>query len=509
MKRNLITLAALLVASFFYGQGIEDALRYSKVQTTGTARFASLGGAFGALGGDLSAIGINPASGAVFKSTTAGLTLGIDNVSNNTTFFGSSTNTDEADLNLNQGGAVFVFNGNPESDSKWKKFTIGINYDQTANFDDNYIARGTGNRSISQFFLDSADGIPLDLLQLQEGESIADLYQFLGETEGVAAQNAFLGFQSFIIDPVNFDDGNTIDFVSNIAGNSFDQELNFASRGFNGKVAFNIAGQYGENFFIGANFNSHFFNYNQSTVFFENNSNPNSLVQSVRFENELRTQGTGFSAQIGAIYKAGKYVRLGLTYDSPTIFQIFEESSQRIQTISEDEDGVFNTAVDPNSINIFEDFTLQTPSRLAASAAILFGKRGLLNIDYAYTDYNNIRFRPRSIDFFDAQNQEIETLLNGASTYRIGGEYRVNNEWSLRGGWRFEQSPFSNDQTVEDGTGFSAGFGYSWGYFKLDFAYDYFIQERQQQLFSTGISTPATIDAERSSFITSITFVLN
>ena len=34
--------------------------------TVGSARFQSMGGAFGALGGDLSAININPAGSAVF-----------------------------------------------------------------------------------------------------------------------------------------------------------------------------------------------------------------------------------------------------------------------------------------------------------------------------------------------------------------------------------------------------------------------------------------------------------
>jgi len=56
MKKYVILLATLFVASSFYAQTINDALRYSTVNTTGTARFQGLGGAFGALGGDLSAI---------------------------------------------------------------------------------------------------------------------------------------------------------------------------------------------------------------------------------------------------------------------------------------------------------------------------------------------------------------------------------------------------------------------------------------------------------------------
>ena len=50
-----------------YGQDLTDALRYSTGETQGTARFKSMSGAFGALGGDMSAVSINPAGSAIFN----------------------------------------------------------------------------------------------------------------------------------------------------------------------------------------------------------------------------------------------------------------------------------------------------------------------------------------------------------------------------------------------------------------------------------------------------------
>ena len=66
MKRFLtfIMVLACFVAS---GQIIDDVVRYSTENTLGTARFQAMGGAFGALGGDLSAINVNPAGSAVFN----------------------------------------------------------------------------------------------------------------------------------------------------------------------------------------------------------------------------------------------------------------------------------------------------------------------------------------------------------------------------------------------------------------------------------------------------------
>ena len=50
-----------------YGQNISDAVRYSTETTLGTARFKSMSGAFGALGGDMSAVSVNPAGSAIFN----------------------------------------------------------------------------------------------------------------------------------------------------------------------------------------------------------------------------------------------------------------------------------------------------------------------------------------------------------------------------------------------------------------------------------------------------------
>ena len=58
-----------------FSQTFEDVLRYSSFYNEGSARFNSMGGAFGALGGDLSAISINPASSSVFIDSEVGVTL--------------------------------------------------------------------------------------------------------------------------------------------------------------------------------------------------------------------------------------------------------------------------------------------------------------------------------------------------------------------------------------------------------------------------------------------------
>jgi len=67
MKKTLLiilTLAAALNTGL--AQNVDDALRYSQIFYNGTARFNSMGGAFTALGGDISSLSLNPAGLGLF-----------------------------------------------------------------------------------------------------------------------------------------------------------------------------------------------------------------------------------------------------------------------------------------------------------------------------------------------------------------------------------------------------------------------------------------------------------
>ena len=68
MKKLILILVGVVSMANSYSQNLTDALRYSTGETQGTARFKSMSGAFGALGGDLSAVSINPAGSAFFNS---------------------------------------------------------------------------------------------------------------------------------------------------------------------------------------------------------------------------------------------------------------------------------------------------------------------------------------------------------------------------------------------------------------------------------------------------------
>ena len=80
MKKITSILSILfLFSAFAQAQGEIDAQRFSREDLHGTARAMSMGGAFGALGGDQTGVSINPAGIAVYRSSEVVGTLNVDN----------------------------------------------------------------------------------------------------------------------------------------------------------------------------------------------------------------------------------------------------------------------------------------------------------------------------------------------------------------------------------------------------------------------------------------------
>ena len=80
MKTNRfhIAVGALMIAATAGAQSAFDLYSISQPGLKGTARFMAMGGAFGALGGDLSTLNQNPGGIGVYRSSEIGLSFGCD-----------------------------------------------------------------------------------------------------------------------------------------------------------------------------------------------------------------------------------------------------------------------------------------------------------------------------------------------------------------------------------------------------------------------------------------------
>lgn len=485
-----------------YSQNIEDGLRYSSDDLNGTARFKAMSGAFGALGGDFSSINVNPAGSSVFANSQVAVSLSNYNIKNNASYFGSSTQEKNNSLDLNQAGIVFILE-NSDKNSDWKKFAFAINYDNKKNYTNSIKTIGINNNSIANYFLSYANGLDLNIVNGSQF-NYASLY--------FNEQQANLGYDAYIIneDP-GYSDTNR-NYVSLVAaGGNYLQENFVETTGYNGKLSFNASGQYKDKLYFGINLNSHYIDYTKSSSFYENNSNNTSssqyAIRSVTFLNDLYAYGTGFSFQLGTIYKATKELRLGLAYESPTWLRISEELTQNAIGVRATTTDSFSPDVAnpyPTTM-LYEPYRLQTPGKWTGSIAYVFNKKGLISFDYAMKDYSAISFRPKNSYSFE--NNQISNLLDISNEFRLGAEYKIR-QVSLRGGYRFEQSPYKNGSTVGDLTGYSGGIGYNFGNTKLDLAYSFAKRDYNMSMFSQGLTDAAKINSKNNSISLTLVFEL-
>jgi len=473
MKRYL-TFIMLLLCTVATAQNMNDVLRYSTENLQGSARFQGMGGAFGALGGDLSALNINPAGAAVFNNSQFGISGTAYLRDNDASYFDGLNNTKTTFLEFNQIGGVIVFDG--QTDSPWKRLSLAVNYDLGQNFDNEFFVAGNGTEGIDNYFLDYAQGLPFSSI--------------FGAQQGFADQQAFLGYYGGIINPVDETDDNNTAYTSNSNYSTVNQEFLRRTSGYNSKFVVNGAAQYGENLYLGASLNFHTILYNRYDELTEGGFDEASPNQFTTFDNFLRTEGNGFSFSLGAIGKLNDFIRLGASYQSPTWYRLTDDLSQRINSDFADDNINF---INFDVVNLFEAYNIKTPGKLTGSLAVIFGKNGLLSFDYGYQDMSTAKLKPESDASFATINNEIANTLGQVSSFRIGGEYRIER-FSLRGGYRFEQSPFASGNVIGDLKGFSGGLGINFGNNRLDLSLNRTEQQVSESLFDTGITTPAVVD---------------
>lgn len=273
--KNIFFIGALLCSIISYSQS----LGYNDLGTlitdddnNGTARFRGMSGAFGSLGGDMSAIGINPAGTAVFMKSEFSTTMGFREENITSIYYGTGALTNNNYSNLSQAGAVFVFN---TGKSTWSKTAIGFNYNTSKNFESHWIAQGNSNYPTFIYDDDYTD----------DGDDTND--------------NIYL-----------FTDGQTFDNYTD---------------GRNDKYTFSFASQYSDNLFIGASFITNDVRFYQSVYLEEDNNDGMGNYLTGKLHEKLLVFGNGFSFNLGIISKPSDNIRIGLSYQSPTWHNLTEE----------------------------------------------------------------------------------------------------------------------------------------------------------------------------------------
>lgn len=472
MKKIYILPALLLTANMAFTQTIENVAKFSMTSNLGSARSAAMGGAFGALGGDLSAASGNPAGIGVFRRSEVSITPAL-NFGKTTS--GSRTADDVSFQMGNMGGVVALYN----SGFDWKSFNFAINYTNLNNFNSHsnqYV--GNSNTSLLQIFADQAYGYT--------GDELWDFSQPYGNTPFA------LAYQTALILP-NETDPNIYDPWYGYGVNTNQRKL-IKEDGYQGEYSFAFGTNYKDKLYLGLSVGIQSLHYRFKSVYTETEDAIGGAATSdlnyYDFKEYQKVNGVGTNFKIGAIYRPIPELRIGAAIHTPTYYSITDKYYNGINSSfkTPDEDGYtdYSSFTDPSSF----DYDLRTPWKAIVSLATVLQGKTIISFDYEYVNYSSAKLSSDDYDYYnpegDGVNDFIKSDMRATHNFRAGAEYRINSTFSLRGGYGLQAGPFGHTKETYKIQTASGGFGLNFGPVYCDAAYIFRTTKDQTQFYSYG-----------------------
>jgi hypothetical protein len=472
MKRiAMIILGGLSLFSAIFAQNVDDALRYSQIFYGGTARFLSLGGAFTALGGDLSTYSQNPAGIGVFRSSEMSITPQLSYNKTETQFNGYSSDY-LYNFNLNQAG--FVTNLiKTNSETGLVTLNFGYSFNKTNNFHQSVMIDGISNSSsLADYWAQNSEGTYFE--DLEGAEGIAYDTWIIDTLRNAGASSYGTVFSNYGDNP----------------GSVYGQRIRKfgVSEGYTGEHAISIGGNYANKIIFGVTFGINTIQYTAHTEHLESTEiDLPSKFKNFTYADYLDNSGTGFSFKAGAIIKPVEYLRIGLAFHTPTWYNIDEYYYDNITSAFTD-GGKYEASNDP----LVYSYKLATPFRALAGVAVQIQKIALLSFDYEFVDYSSAKFSQAGDGYnYSEKNRAIKESLKAANNLRAGGELRLNKLY-LRGGYGYYGKAFKQGDVNQnlDYRSLSCGIGYREQNISVDFAYTNFKYSQASILYPLDDSYP-------------------
>lgn len=485
--RKLMPLAVLAAAMAYIpsaqAQDAGDALRYSYISPTGTARSMGFGSALGSIGGDFTSLSVNPAGIGVYRKSEIMFTPSIkfNNVTGD--YLNNSYQESNSRFNFNNLGVVFTSaaRGKNYDRAAWKAVSFGIGVNRLADFNRNYsyggLMQGSGNNysSFAEIFAEDANIDPQ------------------GTADNSASTLGYLGYQSYLVD-VDPDDGSFYSIPNWETG--LNQLKSVEGRGGINELVFSLGGNYKEKLMLGATVGVPFVNYSRDILFEERDAsgNTNNDFDNFQYRNNLQTSGVGVNIKLGAIFKPVDNFRLGVALHTPTWYALSDVETREVRANTE---GFGGDVTVSNAEQQFS-YRLNSPWKGILSATALIGKVGFITADYEYVDYSASRFgfsnQFRSDE--SVRNQSIKNLYQSASNIRVGGEVRLDN-FALRAGYGYYGNPYEDKDRGFTRNDISAGIGFRGERMFLDlgFTHSMFDSKERPYLLSEPVVVPtATLE---------------
>lgn len=448
---------------FCAAQNEVDALRYSQNFFSGTARSVSMGGAFGALGGDFSTISTNPAGLGIYRSSEFMFTPTFTYNTTSSSYLDGTL--DDYKFRMNFSNLGFVGTHVSGREDGWITTNFGFGYNRLADFNRYVKIEGVNNESsMTDYFASMANGTKSSLL----GDVWSDLSY---------------AWDSYLIDPANLD---TTMYKTALANYGETQTKDINTKGGMGEYVFSLAGNYNNKLYMGGSFGIQSVRYIEHSDYTE--SDPNDSIaafSSFNYQNDLKTTGAGFNFKFGLLFRPTDWIRVGGAIHTPTFFNLHDEYSSSIKSTFSD--NLHGTGEVYGSDTQTYDYQLTTPFRAIGNLGFVIGKVALIGFEYEYLDYSIARLRSDDY-FFRTENNAIQTAYTATGNIKVGAEFK-SGPLSIRGGYGLYGSPFKSGYANENSTrsSYNAGFGIRNDDFYFDMAFSYSVQDEKYYLYDPSI----------------------
>lgn len=468
MKRLIIIITATLLAlTGIRAQNVDDALRYSQVFYNGTARFMAMGGAFTALGGDLSTLSQNPAGIGVFRSSEISVSPQLFHIGVSSNFHNLSKDY-LYNFNIGQAGIVGSLISNTGT-TGLISLNVGYSFNKTNNL--NTSIRIQGNSSSNSLADSWAD------------QSLGTYYSDLSGAPGIA-------YDAWIIDTITgsgaVEYGTVFSNYGDNPASEYGQNIRrlISNTGYTGEHAISIGGNYSNKLFFGATLGISRLRYTGHYEHLEKaDYDLDSGFEDFTYTEHFENTGTGVSFKAGVIFKPMETVRIGLAFHSPTIYRINEYF---YDNISSNFTGTEHYEFENDPLRY--SYSLTTPFRALVGGAVQIKKIALLSAEYEFADYTMSKFSETGDNYdYSEKNDEIKNTLKPAHNLRFGGELRWNKIY-FRGGYGYYGTVFRSGELNDDldHNLISFGIGFREQNLNVDFGYVNMQNPQRYILYNTA-----------------------
>ncbi len=452
----------------------ESALLFSRTKVGGSARVQALGGSQIALGGDYSSGGSNPAGLGMFNRSEFTFSSGLTSNTTSSLYpsnYGNTTSSSDNRTVFNIPGVSLVFHI-PQEKDKFLGGSFSISLSRVNDFNKSLLLRGSNtNNTIVDYFADQAFGSTTT--QFDEGGP------HYNSPTGLAYYNYLIGpWSSHPTEPGANDEYFT---YSGYADQQEETKLKGATNQWN----FSYGGNVADKFFFGAGFGVSALRYKSERMFQEQYDNPD-VISLMKLDEKLDIRGSGVNATLGAIGRPVDFIQIGISYTTPTFYNITETYEAAMGTRWSDyvyylppeevggpDESVLlgdNTSDPIRTDLVTSEYNLQTPSKFSTGIAFL-SKFGFITGDIELTNPGNAKYSSETFGIsYSEENDQIKSVYKSTVNYRFGAEYRYDI-FRVRAGYGVQSNPYKGGLDAENTIiTYSGGVGVRLKTFYIDFA---------------------------------------